>query len=200
MFTFDELQEKALAQLKTDWNDLQKTIEKSKINEKLANAIMKLRSLSEDAKFILADSICGQEQSFLNDFHVILNGDEHLKLPEALHDLIHLLNYNIVDDGFLRLGRITLKKHYLEDDVEIEHQYFLYSNEAVSPDELAKSLIEKDSTSFLHPEFVSVETASFKEDIGRFIKFLEIITKKKNWKGFDFLGDAELYDNLFKNE
>ena len=200
MFTFNELQEKALAQLRTDWNDLQKTIEKSKTNEKLANAIMKLRSLSEDAKFTLTDSICGQEQSFLNDFHVILNGDEHLKLPEALHDLIHLLNYNIIDDGFLRLGRITLKEHYLEDDVEIKHQYFLYTSETKSPAELAKSLIEKDSTSFLRPEFVSVETTSFKEDIGRFIKFLEIITKKKNWKGFYFLGDAELYDNLFKNE
>ena len=200
MFTFNELQEKALAQLRTDWNDLQKTIEKSKTTEKLANAIMKLRSLSEDPKFTLTDSICGQEQSFLNDFHVILHGDEHLKLPEALHDLIHLLNYNIIDDGFLRLGRITLKEHYLEDDVEIKHQYFLYTSETKSPAELAKSLIEKDSTSFLRPEFVSVETTSFKEDIGRFIKFLEIITKKKNWKGFYFLGDAELYDNLFKNE
>ena len=73
MIGFIDLQKKAMKQLEKDWFELEDTFWDDPTTKDLADTMMKIRDLGEEQRFTLSRMICGEHDSFLDDFHQIIN-------------------------------------------------------------------------------------------------------------------------------
>jgi len=190
MIDFDTIKEKAAVQLQDEWNELQDTLRKTHESQRLADAIMNLRSLTEDNKFTLAKILCDTAASFLSDFSVIFDTAEFIRLPNTLDSLITFLRYNILDDGYIRIVKAVI-----EEDIGKKiktSKFFLTTDEDTDPIELAMRKLEKDvRLGFDDPKLISVKRTYFGQ-VEKFTRMLEVFGDEDNWDGFDFIGEDKL--------
>jgi len=192
MIDFNMIKEKAAVQLQDEWNELQDTLWENPESQRLADAIMNLRSLVEDSKFTLSEILCDNvPASFLRDFNVIFDTNEFIRLPNTLDSLITHLRYNILDDGYIRIIKAVI-----EEDIEIRKiktsKFFLTTDEDTDPIELTIRRLKQDGTlGYINPKLISVKRTYFGQ-VEEFTRMLEVFGDKENWDGFDFIGEDKL--------
>ena len=81
---YEQLKKTAERQLESEWEDLQKTAENTDDGGRLADALLKLKELPSDARFTLECLLCGDKDSFLQNFKFVLDTEEWMRLP-VLH-------------------------------------------------------------------------------------------------------------------
>lgn len=196
MIDFDMIKEKAAVQLQDEWNELQDTLWEDPESQRLADAILKLRDMKENAKFTLSGILCDTvPASFLRDFKVIFDTNEFILLPSTLDSLITRLRYSILDDGYVRIIKAVI-----EEDIKVRKiktsKFFLTTDEDADPIKLTIRKIKEDGTlGYINPKLISVKRTYFRQ-VEEFIKMLEAFTNKDNWDGFDFIGEDTL-ESLF---
>ena len=201
---FDKIKTEAVKQLENDWESLQKLFErktdKKEVYDRIVKALLKLREFTESQKFTLGSILYGKNGSCLNDFSSIINSGEWMRLPGALEYILWALEYNIEDDGFLRLMRLEILDD-IDSTVDFEHeksynyreiQYFLSTEEDEEYQEIAKNWFKAESTvGFINPVLVSAKLNWF-GNLEKFADFLELLADKKNWDDSEFTGTAKV--------
>lgn len=196
MMDFNTIKEKATVQLQDEWNKLQDTLLENPDSQRLADAIMNLRSLSEDSKFTLSEILCDTVPvSFLEDFRIIFNVNEFSRLSSALDSLITQLRYSILDDGYIRIFKAVIEEDLCIGGKKIERsklKFFLTTDEDSDPIELTVRKVKQNATlGYLNPKLVSVKRAYFGQ-AEKFTRMLEVFGDKNNWDMFDFIGEDKL--------
>ena len=192
MIDFNTIKEKAAIQLQDEWNELQDTLWENPESQRLADAMLKLREMSEDAKFTLSEILCDTVPvSFLRDFNVIFDTNEFIRLPNALDFLIIHLRYNILDNGYVRIIKAVI-----EEDIRVRKiktsKFFLTTDEDTDPIVLTIRRLNQDGTlGYINPKLISVKRTYFGQ-VEEFTRMLEVFGDKENWDGFDFIGEDKL--------
>ena len=185
MLKFEDIEKAAMKQLKEEYTELLESFNDDPVNEPLVESIMKLRGLSNDARFTLAEVLCENRLSFLDDFRHVLNRSESLRLVDALSSLLTHLFYNILDDGYLRLFRLEEVEEFCAGGKQIcrtEVYYFLSTDERLRRDVAVDNFISHHGLPY-KPKLVSAKTIYF-GTMEEFKKFIDILTVPGNWDGF----------------
>ena len=180
MLKFEDIEKAAMKQLKEEYTELLESFNDDPANEPLVESIMKLRGLSNDARFTLAEVLCENRLSFLDDFRHVLNRSESLRLVDALSSLLTHLFYNILDDGYLRLFRLEEVEELPTaggNKVRIsEVYYFLSTDERPRRDVAVDHFIDHNGLP-IKPKLVSAKTTYFgsMEEFKKFIEKIEMM-------------------------
>ncbi len=192
MIDFNMIKKKGATQLENECFKLQDTLWEDPDAQRLADAMLKLREMTEDAKFTLSEILCDTDSaSFLRDFSVVFNANEFIRLPNTLNSLITNLRYSILDDGYIRIVKADI-----EEDIEIRKiktsKFFLTTDEDTDPVELTIRRLKQDGTlGYINPKLISVKRAYFGQ-VEEFTRMLEVFGDEENWDGFDFIGEDKL--------
>ena len=198
MFDFEEIRRKAKEQFQLDCEMLQKTVSEDERYPALVEAIMRLRELDTEARFTLSSVLCGRgvqcgmDDDFLQMFNTVLDPDEFLGLPGDLDWLIWRLMNEVVYHG-LYIVRAAVEDESGKRTV----RHFLYSDPNMD-------LMEALGKWFPHQyglnghRLIDGKQANV-DDFQSLVDFLDILSDKRNWDGFDLVPKAiEGIDKLFK--
>ena len=200
MIDFNMIKKKGAVQLENECFALQDMLWEDPEAQRLADAIMSLRSLEEDNKFTLSEMLCGTVlTSFLRGFNVIFNTNEFNRLPSTLGYLITSLRYSILDDGYIRIVKAVIEEDTNARKAKTS-KFFLTTDEDTDPIELTLKRLKQDGTlGFINPKLISVKKAYFGQ-VEKFTRMLEVFGDKENWDGFDFICEDRLESLLCFHE
>lgn len=198
MLDFSEIREKAKDQFRFYCEMLRKTVSEDERYPVLLESVMRLRELDEEGRFTLSGMLCGRgiqcgmEDDFLQMFNTVFDPDEFLGLPGDLDWLLwHLMQESAN-------GKLYVVRAEVEDKAgKRAARHFLYSGDKMDPMEAAEKWFPCQYG--LHGrQLVGGRQAG----IGGFqslVDFLDILSDKHSWDGFDLVPKAiERIDKLFR--
>ena len=202
---------KAIEQFDNDVDAFHQYVSKNRALSECADAIMALRNLGETERTNALNVLCYGDivGSFLDDFACVLNGDEYMRVPNALSRLIGKLEYNIVDDGYLRLCKLGViddfsKKVSSSNDLvkpeccPTSYNYFLSTNENWEKQlDVANEWLKRQGGIWINPEVVSFEMVWF-ENIENFTALLKILGSTNNYNKLSMLKN-NIIEKFFKS-
>lgn len=190
---------KAIEQFDNDVDEFHKYVSKNRALSDCADAIMALRNLDYVKRTNALNVLCYGDitGSFLDDFACVLNVDEYMRVPNALSRLLAKLEYNIVDDGYLRLCKIGIND--LCNPVYLtSYNYFLSTNENWEKRlDIANEWLNRQGGRWIKPKAVSIEMVWF-GNIENFIALLKILGNVDNYSKLSLL-KGNCIEDFFKS-
>lgn len=177
-----ELHSGAVNQVDNEFIELEKFLkDEAKPEEiRIVNAALNLRKLDEWMRMTkFHDMVFGLDgnSARYSDLYAISNSEHFSTIAVDLLDLIRRLNYDILDDGYLRLVRAKINYQTFKVGEEVEHFfYFLLSHEDLTMKRIEAAV---NHHSPFQLRVVNVKTMWFK-NLDQFASFLGLLAD-----GFD---------------
>lgn len=197
-----DIEKKAMEQFKRELNDLELMFRVRRGGDeikRICEALLKLRELGVLQRMNAELILCGNDEDAMHcDVHDLLDREEHLRLPMALHLLSDIFYDSLSGEGYLRVLRATVS----HDDTTAYHVlYFLLMDEFVDPKIYVDHILDIKCN---EAKLVDLRQQSFR-DAGQFVEFLEILANPDNYadlynQGYKTLNFKKVDDLLFSDD
>jgi hypothetical protein len=169
---------------------------------RLASSALRLRNLSPGMKTLDLPQFLyaideNSEYGMIRDISGYNGKTEYFRVPAALDRFVAEVEFDVMDDGCVRLVRIELLEK--NDKTRPFVQYFMSTEEDPVPEDLVKRA-EKACQIVFPVKVTGIKLLSFDMDLDKFTSFIRILADPLNWKEFRHKALCDKLDALMHPE